>query len=78
MISVPMLFLQGTRDELADLALIQGVVKHLGAPVTLNVIEHADHSFHVLVRSGTTDAKVMHSMLDEVAAWMTRVATRSP
>jgi predicted alpha/beta-hydrolase family hydrolase len=77
-ITVPMLFLQGTRDELADLALIRSVVKPLGARATLSVIEHADHSFHVLVRSGTTDEAVMHSMLDEVAAWMTRVATRSP
>jgi uncharacterized protein len=78
LITVPMLFLQGTRDDLADLALIRGVVKPLGARATLSVIEHADHSFHVLVRSGTTDEAVMHSMLDDVTAWMTRVATRSP
>jgi uncharacterized protein len=78
LITVPMLFLQGTRDELADLALMREVVKHLPAPVTLEVIEHADHSFHVLVRSGTTDEAVMHSMLDEVAAWTAGVATTSP
>jgi uncharacterized protein len=77
-IRIPMLFLQGTRDDLADLALIQDVVKRLGAAVTLDVIEHADHSFHVLVRSGTTDQAVMHAMLDDVAAWLSRVATRSP
>jgi predicted alpha/beta-hydrolase family hydrolase len=77
-IAVPLLFLQGTRDDLADLALMRGVVMRLPAPVTLKVIEHADHSFHVLVRSGTTNQQVMHSMLDEVAAWISRVATTSP
>ena len=75
-IKIPMLFLQGTRDALADLALIRGVVKHLSARVTLKVVEHADHSFHVLVRSGTTDGEVMRTMLDDVAAWV--AATRFP
>jgi len=65
-IKIPMLFLQGTRDALADLALIRGVVKHLSARVTLNV----------LVRSGTTDGEVMRTMLDDVAAWV--AATRFP
>ena len=46
--------------------------------VTLKVIEHADHSFHVLVRSGTTDEKVLETMLDDVAAWIAAPATRSP
>jgi hypothetical protein len=64
-----MLFLQGTRDELADLTLMQGVVARLNAPVTLKVIEHADHSFHVPVRTGMTDSEVMRSMLDDVATW---------
>jgi predicted alpha/beta-hydrolase family hydrolase len=68
-ITIPMLLLQGTRDSLADLPLIQGVVERLPAPVTLKVIDHADHSFHVLVRSGSTDAEVMSSMLDEVTRW---------
>jgi predicted alpha/beta-hydrolase family hydrolase len=68
-ITIPMLFLQGTRDALAELPLIQGVVGRLSAPVTLKVIDHADHSFHVLVRSGTTDREVIQSMLDEVAGW---------
>jgi uncharacterized protein len=77
-IKVPMLFLQGTRDELADLALLRGVVKHLTAPVTLQVIDHADHSFHVPVRSGTTDSEVMQAMLAAVAAWAAQVTTRFP
>jgi hypothetical protein len=68
-VQVPMLFLQGTRDEMADLTLVRSVAARLRAPVTLKVIDHADHSFHVLVRSGTTDGKVRHSMLDAVAAW---------
>jgi predicted alpha/beta-hydrolase family hydrolase len=77
-IKVPMLFLQGTRDELADLPLLHGVLKPLVSTVTLKVIDHADHSFHVLVRSGTTDIEVMQAMLDDVAAWMLQVTTRSP
>jgi len=72
-IKIPMLFLQGTRDALAELSLIQGVVARLDAPVSLKVIDQADHSFHVPVRSGTTDTEVMHSMLDEVAAWANAV-----
>jgi len=63
------LFLQGTRDELADLTLMHGVLARLNAPVTLKVIDHADHSFHVPARSGTTDGQVLSSMLEEVAAW---------
>jgi predicted alpha/beta-hydrolase family hydrolase len=69
LVDIPMLFLQGTRDELADLTLMQGVVARLNAPVTLKVIEHADHSFHVPVRTGMTDSEVMRSMLDDVATW---------
>jgi predicted alpha/beta-hydrolase family hydrolase len=68
-VDIPMLFLQGTRDELADLTLMHGVLARLNAPVTLKVIDHADHSFHVPARSGTTDGQVLSSMLEEVAAW---------
>jgi predicted alpha/beta-hydrolase family hydrolase len=74
-IKVPMLFMQGTRDELADLALLRGVVTQLTAAVTLDVIDHADHSFHVLVRSGTTDDEVRDVMLDAVAAWIDTLKT---
>jgi predicted alpha/beta-hydrolase family hydrolase len=72
-VQIPMLFLQGTRDELADLTLMREVIARLNAPVTLKVIDHADHSFHVQVRSGTTDSEVMRSMLDDVAAWTTSI-----
>jgi uncharacterized protein len=72
-ITVPMLFLQGARDALASLPLMKRVIARLRAPTTLQVVDHADHSFHVLVRSGTTDSGVLHRMLDETAAWMAAV-----
>jgi uncharacterized protein len=68
-VQIPMLFLQGTRDELADLALLRPVVERLGARASLRVFEEADHSFHVPARSGRKDAEVRHEMLDAVATW---------
>lgn len=68
-IAVPMLFLQGTRDTLADLPLVETTVADLGGLATLKVIDGADHSFHVLVRSGRTDPQAMVEMLDAFAAW---------
>ncbi|CAN5468385.1 alpha/beta hydrolase [soil metagenome] len=70
-VRIPMLFLQGTRDGLADLALVTSVAARLGALATLIEIAEADHSFHVLKRSGRTDAEVMDQLLDAAAAWMT-------
>ena len=58
-VAEPMLFLQGSRDALADRRLIEGEVAKLGARATLAMIEDADHSFHVPKRSGRTDAEVM-------------------
>lgn len=75
-IRIPMLFLQGAGDALAQLSLLQGVVAGLSAPVRLIVVEHADHSFHVPIRSGTTDGAVMASVLDDTAAWMAEVLQR--
>jgi hypothetical protein len=69
-VQLPMLFLQGTRDELADLALLQPLVQALGERATFKVIEHADHSFHVLARSGRNDKQVMEELLDAVGAWV--------
>jgi len=69
-LQLPMLFLQGTRDELADLGLVQALVQSLGERATLKVIARADHSFHVLVRSGRSDAEVRAELLDTLAAWM--------
>ena len=72
-VGVPMLFLQGSRDALADTGLLQGVVKRLGKRATLKLIPDADHSFHVPVRSGRKDAEVMEEMLDVVAGWVANV-----
>jgi predicted alpha/beta-hydrolase family hydrolase len=68
-IDIPMLFLQGTRDGLAEVALIEGVVKRLGRLATLHLVEGADHSFHVLARSGRNDHEVMNEILDAFAGW---------
>jgi predicted alpha/beta-hydrolase family hydrolase len=69
-VHVPMLFLQGTRDNLAELKLLEPVVKRLGPSASLHVEEGADHSFHVLVRSGRNDGEVMRDILDTLAAWI--------
>ena len=69
-VRIPMLFLQGTRDTLAELRLLEPVVKSLGTLASLHVVEHADHSFHVLVRSGRTDRDVMDEILDAFVAWV--------
>lgn len=68
-VNVPMLFLQGTRDTLADLSLLRPVCAKLGKRATLHVIETADHSFHVLKRSGRSDAEVLCELAATVAAW---------
>jgi predicted alpha/beta-hydrolase family hydrolase len=73
-VTMPMLFLQGTRDELADLALITAVATRLSERATLHVVEGADHSFHVLAKSGRSDAQVLAELMDAMAAWMARHA----
>ena len=69
-VGLPMLFLQGTRDALAEARLLVPMLEALGPRVRLKLIEHGDHSFHVPVRSGTTDDQVMTEMLDDTALWM--------
>ena len=71
-VKLPMLFLQGTRDALADLDLITQTTASLGKKATLHVVDGADHVFHVLVRSGRTDAQVRDELLDTMAAWMAK------
>ena len=71
-IDVPMLFLQGSRDALADPKLLRPVIEALGERATLEVFEDADHSFHVPARSGRGDAQVMEAMLDATTCWMLR------
>jgi pimeloyl-ACP methyl ester carboxylesterase len=73
-VRVPMLFLQGSRDALADLSLLRPVVERLGGHASLTVFEDADHSFHVPARSGRRDADVRREMLDALAAWILTVA----
>ncbi len=68
-VQVPMLFLQGTRDELADLTLLEPIVQKLGPGATMKRIEGADHSFHVLARSGRNDREVMAELADTIASW---------
>jgi predicted alpha/beta-hydrolase family hydrolase len=68
-VPVPMLFLQGTRDTLADLKLLEPIVKGLGGNGKLHIIESADHGFHVLKRSGKTDASVLTELARTAAEW---------
>src|SRR6266513_279544 len=68
-VQIPMLFLQGTRDEFADLELLRPVVKRLGDRATLHVGDGGDHSFHVLKRSGRTDVEVMAELVATIVAW---------
>jgi predicted alpha/beta-hydrolase family hydrolase len=74
-VKIPMLFLQGTRDTLAELGLLQPLVKGLGRRATLALAEGADHSFHVPAKSGRKDAEVRAELLDVAAVWMTKLAT---
>lgn len=69
-VRIPMLFLQGTRDELADLTLLEPVTRKLGEWATLEKIDAADHGFHVLVRSGRTNGQVLNELLDKAGAWI--------
>ena len=69
-VALPMLFLQGTRDALADLPLLQQTVDALGRRARLILAADADHSFHVPARSGRSDQEVLASLLDGAAAWM--------
>jgi uncharacterized protein len=72
-IGIPMLFLQGTRDNLASLDELEPLCQALGARAALRLFADADHSFHVPVRSGRTDGEVRSEMLDALAAWIDRV-----
>jgi uncharacterized protein len=69
-VAVPMLFLQGDRDELAELTLLQSVVARLGRRATLKVIPDADHSYHVRAKSGRKDPQVILELLDAFVDWL--------
>jgi uncharacterized protein len=68
-VQIPMLFLQGSRDEFADLKLLRPVVQRLGARATLHLVEDGDHSFHVPKRSGRTDDDVMGELVQALTDW---------
>jgi predicted alpha/beta-hydrolase family hydrolase len=68
-VSVPLLFLQGTRDELASLELLEPLVANLGPRATLRIIPDADHSFHVRARSGRNDAAARSELIQCLAEW---------
>lgn len=72
-VALPMLFLQGTRDELADLALLRPVLEALGERATLQVVDDADHAFHVRRRSGRTDTQVVQDLAETMARWFAEV-----
>jgi hypothetical protein len=69
-VAVPMLFVQGTKDALAELDLLKGVVAELGPRATLQLIPDADHAFHVPAKTGRKDADVLAEALAAAAAWM--------
>lgn len=75
-VQIPMLFLQGTRDELADLQLIQALAERLGTRATLELFADADHSFHVPKRSGRTDAQVIAGLADALVGWLGKIANQ--
>ncbi|MHB8529669.1 MAG: alpha/beta hydrolase family protein [Caulobacteraceae bacterium] len=69
-VALPMLFLQGTNDPLAEPALLRRTVARLGDRATLKLVEDADHAFHVPARTGRRDAGVLDEILDTAAVWM--------
>lgn len=71
-IQIPLLFLQGTRDALAEMPQVQPLCEALGTRATLVLLQHADHSFHVRSRSGRTDEAIRNDMLNALAAWIAR------
>jgi uncharacterized protein len=68
-VRIPILFLQGTHDALADRNILTTTLARLSAVATSHLIEYADHSFHVPARSGTTDTQVLQEVLDTLTAW---------
>ena len=76
-VQIPMLFLQGTRDQLADSLLLQRLVGQLGARAMLKLSQDADHSFHVPARTGRKDSEIMSEMLDALADWIDETIART-
>ena len=72
-VGIPMLFLQGTRDALAELKLLEPAVRSLGSAASLHLVKEADHSFHVPARSGRNDREVLDEVLDTFAGWVAAI-----
>lgn len=77
-ISVPLLFIQGSHDALADLSLLRPVLERLGARTRLHVLQDADHSFHVPARSARKESDVREEAFDAVCAWLGRLGVKIP
>ena len=75
-VGLPMLFLQGTRDKLADLELLRPLLERVRPRPSLHVIDEADHGFHVPKRTGRTDADVLDELCATFAAWSEEIAGR--
>ena len=73
-VSAPMLFLQGTRDTLADLTLLGPICEKLGPRATLHIIQEGDHSFHVLKKAGKTDGEVIKELAETTVAWAEKLS----
>jgi predicted alpha/beta-hydrolase family hydrolase len=69
-VQIPMLFLQGSRDDFADMNFLAPLLERLGTRATLKMLADADHSFHVPARSGRKDAEVREEMLNVLAEWI--------
>jgi predicted alpha/beta-hydrolase family hydrolase len=69
-VQIPLLFVQGTRDALAERALLEALLAHLGPRASVSWLEDADHSFHVRARSGRNDLQVMSAVLDSLCEWL--------
>jgi predicted alpha/beta-hydrolase family hydrolase len=72
-VSVPMLFVQGTRDRLADPTLMRPLCDDLGARAELHIVEGGDHSFHTPKRAGRSDAEVLDELAAAVEGWATKL-----
>jgi len=75
-VQIPMLFLQGTRDNLATIELVETLCQQLGARATLKPFQDADHSFHVPARTGRKDSEVRVQLLDALADWVNRISSQ--
>jgi predicted alpha/beta-hydrolase family hydrolase len=73
-VHLPMLFIQGSRDKLAEPQLLEAVVKGLGSSASLHSVQGADHTFKVLARSGRRDDEVMREVVDTLAIWIVSIA----